>query len=267
MLAAVLAVSVPNETVRIEAPGQYVPKDNLPTVEITSGASVPITVILAHLEKPDVATYSLFEISPAFKVASTVIKDQPCSVTSGKMGETALGIKVDLPKSSVTNRYRLRLLTQIGKKSEWSVEDLDLFSYPSDLPEQLQTAVRNFEKESGEQIGVFGPGRKVRTLLNTWKIPFREYDPYGTRMSVVIGDYIDDDIDADHLPAGSAVNGLFLNTTRQLNHPGDYTRAVIQDNGKTVYASSAHFKDIAESPAAQYEFYTLLTGILPHPNP
>jgi hypothetical protein len=263
LLAAVLGASDPVEIVGTVRHASFGPKEYRPAIEITSGVCVPISF---SVEKGASATYSLYRLGSDSKIASTVAKDHNFAMVSSSAGASDCTINMDLPKSSVTGHYLLRLKVRRSNQPDLT-EDFDLFSYPSDLPEQLQTAMRNFEKDTGEKLGVFGRGQKIRDLLTEWKIPYREYDPYGTRMSVVVGDFIGENLDADRLPEGSAVNALFLTATHQVGHTGDYTRSVIQGSGKTVYASEDHFADLNESPAAQYEFYSLLMGILPHPNP
>ncbi len=264
-LAALMATN-PSPIARIVTPEQSLPAPA--PLEAISGTPLPITVYLRG-ERDFALSYDLYEVSMASakaddEVTAALARNQPMTTDSAQDGEMGFAATLDLPKSSATHRYLLRLA--VTHADQTTTSNIDLFAYPSDLPDQLREAVRNFQERSGSSLGVFGPGRTVRALLNAWHIPYRDYDPYGTRLSAVIGDFINYPLDADRLPVGSADNVLFLTMTPQAGHTTDLIEILPNHDGKTVYASAQGFNQLAVSPAAQYQFFTLLTRILATPN-
>ena len=240
--------------VRIDAPGQFVPPARPLHMEITSGVSLPVTV--SFQKDPGTPTYSLYQVGE--RLSAPLIESREMKGSGG-----VFQLILETQKSDLPRRYLLRIKGHPPNATPPEPDaDVDVFAYPGNLPERLRAITSALERTGGV-LGVFGPGTTVKSLLRAWQVPFVDYDPYGQRVSLALGDFIGKDLDFSKLPESAADRTLFLTTTPQFGSPGDIVRSHDAGSRKTVLASQIDWGALAENPAAQFHFFTLVCETLP----
>jgi hypothetical protein len=254
LFLAALAFVGMSDGVRIEAAGQYAPPARTPRIEITAGVPVPVAV--SFQKDPGMPTYNFYQVGERLSVLLVENREM-------KQDGSDFQLMVETQKSDVPRRYLLRIRSHpLNGSASPADTDVDIFAYPGNLPEQLRTVSASLERTGGV-IGVFGPGLTVKGLLRAWQIPFVDYDPYGRRVSLAIGDFIGKDLDLRKLPESAADRTLFLTASPQFASPGDVVRSDVIGSRKVVFASQADWIALADNPAAQFHFFTLLCETLP----